>query len=126
MKTYWNGQPCQARRVRVRVGDHGRVPHPWYAELVGQERNAVEITVEDGQRFYIDDAHGLGWAKVTVHLGSPQTGHGGLAVDEVLGERERVAVVLCQDCRRHVIPEDGRCGACGHSWTAARDVEEPV
>lgn len=85
--TFWNGVRHEARKVRVRVGDSGRFRTPWFAPHVGELRDAVEILhptkahrarlltgVHPGA-FYIDDADGSGWAKVTVGLGSPRTGH---------------------------------------------------
>jgi hypothetical protein len=121
--TYWNGEPCEARRVVVKVGDTGRFPKAWYRELVGQERNAVEVTYA-GQTFYLDDANGLGWAKVTIYQGSPSRGHGSLEIDEVIRERlDAAALVMCQDCQRWVEPRDGACPVCGHKWRAAVEVE---
>jgi hypothetical protein len=55
MNTYWNGEPCEARKVRVvvaRVAD--APPMSWYLGLEGTERNAVEVHY-GGYRFYLDD-----------------------------------------------------------------------
>jgi hypothetical protein len=94
--TFWNGVPCEARRVRVRVGDSGRFRAPWFAPHVGELRDAVEILhpsrahrarlltgVHPGA-FYIDDEDGSGWAKVTDGRGSPHAGHRGLDAAFVL------------------------------------------
>lgn len=74
MMTWWDGVPCRARRVMVRVGDPGR-RGLWYDELVGTVRPAVEVHVpagvspaalgRPGQVLFIDDAGGWGWRKVT-------------------------------------------------------------
>lgn len=75
-ETWWNGEPAQACRVRVVVG-----PAPvrtwWCADLVGQERAAVEV-LYGSERFYLDDEDGTGWAKVTEGHGSPSWPHRGL------------------------------------------------
>lgn len=70
---YWNGEPCEARRVVVQVGKAERETH-WHHGLEGQERRAVEVTYH-GQVFFLDDEDGSGWEKVTVGLGSPGWGH---------------------------------------------------
>ena len=56
MNTYWNGEPCAARKVRVIVGE----------------------------TFYLDDEDGAGWDKVTVGRGSPRWPHSSLDVERVL------------------------------------------
>lgn len=84
-RTFWNGEPCKARRVIVRVG---LVPRPtwWCAALEGKERDAVEITY-GRKTFFIDDENGEGWRKVTEGKGSPWTSHRSLPVgSEVLRE----------------------------------------
>ena len=53
--TYWNGEPCDARRVRVVVGDPDDPPVlAWWHGLEGTERDAVEVTYL-GDIFYLDD-----------------------------------------------------------------------
>ena len=78
IRTYWNGEPAAARKVRVTVG-----PSPvktwWCAPLEGTEREAVEVTYY-GEVFYLDNEDGSGWAKVTVGRGSPVFGHAELPV----------------------------------------------
>ena len=76
MSTYWNGEPTPARRVRVIVGD-SPLSTWWCADLIGTERQAVEVTYS-GRTFFIDDADGQGWAKVTEGCGSPRWAHRGL------------------------------------------------
>lgn len=85
-QTYWNGETTPARRVRVTIADHS-YPAYWARELVGQERDAVEVTY-NGEVFYLDDeAHehgttdGAGWRKVTTGHGSPRYGHRELEVE---------------------------------------------
>jgi hypothetical protein len=106
-KTYWNGLPCEARRVRVIVADKPEVRLYWARPYVGQERAAVEVK-QDGQVFYLDDegniepteearaflsarkiehtpgSPGWGWRKVTTGKGSPQYGHASLEIERVL------------------------------------------
>lgn len=85
--TYWNGEPCRASKVTVRVGKALK-PTYWFAGLEGQKRNAVEICYS-GDCFYIDDADGSGWNKVTNGKGSPGLGHRSLEIDESYGVYER-------------------------------------
>lgn len=85
LRTYWNGMPTAARRVRVRVGT-SMLPTWWCAELKGTERRAVEVTY-GSDRFLLDDETGQGWAKVTLGRGSPEYGHRSLPDDsEILEE----------------------------------------
>jgi len=77
--TFWNGEATPARRVSLVVADG---PHPlgWYKRHVGEHRAAVEVTIwytddKPATVFYIDDADGSGWAKVTEGRGSPRVGH---------------------------------------------------
>lgn len=74
--TFWNGEPATTRRVTLAVA---RGPHerPWYADLIGQRVDAVEVHY-DGSTFYLDDTKGVGWEKVTVFRGSPRRGHASL------------------------------------------------
>jgi hypothetical protein len=85
-RTFWNGEPCEARKVRVVVGNSGRFSAPWFSDYIGQEREAVEVTY-GGQTFYLDNEDGSGWGKVTVGHGSPSYGHGSLDVERVLDDR---------------------------------------
>jgi hypothetical protein len=114
-QTFWNGIPCKARRVIVIVADD-KPPLYWARPFVGQERAAVEITVND-YVFYIDDeghapspeadeihrryglppdqptTAGCGWAKVTGGMGSPQYGHATLKIERVVREVEPAALL---------------------------------
>lgn len=85
-QTFWNGEPTPARKVRVIVGPSPK-PTWWCAELAGQERAAVEVSYF-GDRFYLDDEDGSGWAKVTQGRGSPQYGHSSLPVSKVLSNAD--------------------------------------
>ena len=103
--TYWNGERCSARKVTVIVADDGSFPAYWARDLVGQRRDAVEVTY-GGETFYLDDAEavvpamppeyakalgvpsephvrgaGSGWEKVTIGRGSPSYGHAELQVE---------------------------------------------
>lgn len=52
--TFWNGEPCLARQVRVTVADEPEVRLYWARPFVGAERDAVEVRYE-GSVFYLDD-----------------------------------------------------------------------
>lgn len=82
-KTYWNGEPCKARIVRVIVGDHGRFERPWFLPYVGKVLDAVEVRYANST-FYIDNYLDQGWKKVTEGRGSPNWPHSSLDVDRVL------------------------------------------
>ena len=77
--TFWNGEPCEARRVVVIVGKSLR-PTWWCAPFEGQRRAAVRVTYNGGT-FYLDDETGSGWHKVTSGRGSPWVGHSSLPDD---------------------------------------------
>lgn len=82
-QTYWNGEPAEARKVRVIVGPAPK-PTWWCAKFEGQEREAVEVK-QHGETFYLDnEGDNSGWLKVTKGMGSPQYMHRGLPVKEVL------------------------------------------
>lgn len=78
-KTYWNGEECAARKVRVIVGTAAK-PTFWHAGLEGTERAAVEVSYGD-QQFLLDNEAGDGWQKVTEGRGSPRYGHKSLPRD---------------------------------------------
>lgn len=86
-ETEWNGEPCKARRVLIRVGECPK-PSWWFAALVGTEMRAVEVT-QQGETFYIADGDGNGWHKVTKEGGGPHWGHKYINCAEVLKERTR-------------------------------------
>ncbi len=79
-KTYWNGEPCHARKVTLVVADAPSFPIYWARDHVGTTRRATEVTY-GGQVFYLDDedAGGSGdepgWRKVTLGRGSPRYMH---------------------------------------------------
>jgi hypothetical protein len=81
--TYWNGEPCPARKVRVIVADSGFFPAYWAREFVGQEREAVEVSYFD-KPFYLDNEDGSGWRKVTEGHGSPAWGHRDLEIERIV------------------------------------------
>jgi hypothetical protein len=80
--TYWNGEPAEARIVRVIVGK-AELPTYWYAELEGTEREVVEVKYGD-QTFYLDNEDGSGWFKVTLGRGSPRCYHASLAIERII------------------------------------------
>jgi hypothetical protein len=81
-KAFWNGEPCDARKVRIRIGECP-FPQGWFKSLVGQEIEAVEVDY-GGQKFYLADDDGSGWRKVTEGRGSPSYGHKSVTCAEVL------------------------------------------
>jgi hypothetical protein len=88
-RTWWNGEPAEARIVHVVVGAPEK-PTWWFADLVGTVREAVEVR-QHGQTIYIDNqgfesgfTPGNGWRKVTTGRGSPQWGHASLTIERVL------------------------------------------
>ncbi len=81
----WNGEPCKARRVLIRVGECP-FPEGWFKDLVGTEMRAVEVTYGD-QIFYLADQDGNGWHKVMVEGGGPHWGHHSVTCAEVIRER---------------------------------------
>lgn len=94
--TFWNGEPCEARRVSVVIADAPEFARYWARGLVGQRRNAVEI-IYGNETFYLDnEAHGEGttddaaWRKVTLGHGSPRYGHRDLSI--VPGSARSVSV----------------------------------
>lgn len=127
-RTYWNGEPCEARRVTVVVADDGRFPAYWARHLVGQRRDAVEVTYA-GSTFYLDDEGyetseaeaavlrrygrdvpgrtgfpGWGWAKVTDGRGSPRFGSASLTIEpDSVADRTALAaereVATCEHVR---------------------------
>lgn len=94
-KTYWNGEPCKARRVLITVGDCP-FPRGWYKHLIGTEMRAVEVTYGN-DTFYLADQDGNGWHKVTVEHGGPHYGHHSVTAAKVIKER-LVADLDGEDC----------------------------
>lgn len=78
-QTFWNGEPCTARKVEVTVGKSPRSTW-WCADLEGKKRQAVEVEY-NGSKFYLDNEDGSGWHKVTVGRGSPAFYHASIPVD---------------------------------------------
>lgn len=111
---YWNGEPCYARRVKVKVGTV-EVPTWWCAGMEGTIRNAVEVNYgPDPSPFFLDDENGRGWAKVTLGYGSPQVGHYSLpddseVIEEITGaelaEADAVLAELLEVKRQRMIVE---------------------
>lgn len=105
-QTFWNGERCEARIVRVIVADDPNFRAYWARPYVGQEREAVEV-VYQGRTFYLDnEAHtpgsgeaavlrqfgrepvaypaGGGWGKVTMGRGGPRSEHRSLTIERVV------------------------------------------
>lgn len=80
----WEGVPVQARVVRVIVG-----PAPakdwWSANLVGQSRLAVEVTLGI-KTFYLDNEDGNAVWKLTKGRGSVIYGHLVVPVDRLIDD----------------------------------------
>lgn len=91
---WWDDVPCAARRCLVAVEDPGGSGRLWYRSLIGQTCLAVEVVVPEGvsgrapgrpgQRIYIDDTDGWGWAKVTRRFGGREVVSGVFHVVRVL------------------------------------------
>lgn len=80
-KAFWNGEPAEARAVKVIVGKSPRASW-WCANLEGKEHQAIEIK-QHGQTFYINDDKN-GRLKITEGMGAPQYGHRGIPVEKVI------------------------------------------
>lgn len=78
-ETYWNGESCEARRLKAVVEEDERFPHYWARSLIGTVRAVVEVHYGQ-QIFYIDDEDGSGWGKVTEGHGLSSWSHRTLAV----------------------------------------------
>lgn len=78
-KTYWNGEETPAVRVKIiiRSPTEHDPKGTWWLKHAGEDREAVRVTYH-GEVFYLDNATGLGWSKVTKGRGSPQWGHASL------------------------------------------------
>lgn len=74
--TFWNYEPCEAWRQKIKVGKAER-PTFWYANLDGTTREAVGVNYH-GHVFYLDNEDGSGWAKVTKGRGGPDWPHNSL------------------------------------------------
>ena len=87
-RTFWNGEPVKAERVRVVLPPNEDIPPTyWYHGLGGPERDAVRVEYND-RLFFLDNADGSGWEKV-ISGGSPRVSHRGLPVNcEVLDATE--------------------------------------
>ena len=88
LRTFWNGEPTPARRVRVVVAAPPEdMPGHWLhsSGLIGKTINAVEVTYPawDGPQ-YLYDEDGSGWFKVTEGHGSPRWGHRNILVERVV------------------------------------------
>lgn len=132
--TYWNGEACDARLVRVTVADAPEFRLYWARPYIGTQRDAVEVRFA-GAVFYLDDDEhrptgeealflirrgipiqtsppGSGWAKVTLGHGSPQFAHRSLEIEPgSVTEREHE-----HDWQPYGL-DSWRC-ACGETKTA--------
>lgn len=87
MTTYWNGEPCKAIPVRIRLQGDGGHPEYWARDLIGTEREAVRVEY-GGRIFYLDNEDGSGWAKVTTGFGGPSWPFKSVYGTEVFAIRE--------------------------------------
>lgn len=104
--TYWNGEETPANRVRVRV-ERCTKPRGWYRDLIGQERDAVEVRYS-AIPVYLDDENGRGWSKVTEGRGSPRRSHWEFDPEEIT----ILTCVLCYELPAAVEDDDPFCAAC--------------
>jgi hypothetical protein len=74
-QTFWNGEPCEARKVSCVMADSPEFPEFWGRKegYVGRRVDAVEVRYF-ARPFYLLDDLGQGWRKVT-EGGSPSVGH---------------------------------------------------
>ena len=72
-ETFWYGTRARCRRVRAVIGSPPS-PHYWTRNMVGQERDVVEVR-HMGRTFYLDNTDGSGWDKVTLGGGNKLIGH---------------------------------------------------
>ncbi len=79
MKTYWNGEEADCRKVTAVMADNSKFPLFWGKHLVGKTVKAVEVNY-CGSTFYLFDDDGEGWWKVTERKGSPSASHSGMDV----------------------------------------------
>lgn len=83
--TYWLGQRCDARRVKVLLA--GSV------EAVGRSGlvvDAVRVDLGEGL-LYLDDTNGAGWLKVTAGYGCAKIPHRELDLERLVELEERPA-----------------------------------
>ncbi|MFD6415971.1 hypothetical protein [Streptomyces sp. NPDC060194] len=73
LRTEWNGEPCRALRGTITIADAPEFPAYWARHLLGLLRQVVQVEYA-GRVFYLDDADGQGWHKVT-HGGGPYLQH---------------------------------------------------
>lgn len=123
--TFWNGEPCAAKRVRVVVGKARSTW--WCANLEGTVREAVRVEY-GGSAFYLDNENGSGWYKVTIGRGSPQVGHSSLpdSSKEVCKDCEMHSDCCGQPCEKHApikecigldkVHVDGNCPLHAHGF----------
>jgi hypothetical protein len=72
--TFWNGEPTPAVCGTGIVLPSPEHPLFWGANLVGTRIPVVQVDYY-GDRFWLDNRDGSGWAKVTTGHGSPRYGH---------------------------------------------------
>jgi hypothetical protein len=62
----WDGLPIDCRVVNIIIADEKQFKFYWARPYVGQQRQAIEINVpNEGTKFYIDNADGLGIQKIS-------------------------------------------------------------
>lgn len=79
MKTFWNGEPCKATKVKVIVGK-SPLSSWWCSKLAGKEHTAIRIEQHE-ETFYINDDVD-GWNKITEGLGMWTHRHRSLPVEK--------------------------------------------
>jgi len=79
--TYWNGEPCKAKRVEVTVANPHDLAKYWARDLVGKRWPAVAI-IYQSKMFFIDNENDDGWTKITLGFGHPMFQHKGIWVED--------------------------------------------
>ncbi|MEV6105734.1 hypothetical protein AB0M28_13605 [Streptomyces sp. NPDC051940] len=119
-ETRWNGEPCTATRVSVIVADSAAFPAYWARHLVGTRRHAVRVDYA-GATFYLDDADGSGWHKVT-HGGGPGHGHRDLNVEP--GSVQLLALVEAAPAGLRDRIANALAAEAGWTWAADADLSQ--
>lgn len=83
---WWEGKPCHARCLNVRLIESTDFPMYWGNAFVGQVRQAFEMTVPGLKPFFIDNEDGTGRVKIVHGLGSPEIFHRGMIDPEIIDE----------------------------------------
>lgn len=88
-RTWWNGEPCYARRGTVVVAPATQHHGYWAKDLIGSRVRVVSVIYDGQMPLYIFDDRGQGWMKVTDGRGSPRFGHATVYADDATWEPDQ-------------------------------------